>query len=165
MKKIFFYSLCLAILSCTKVLPVKVQEIKEIICEYCNYGANHYGLELEYSWQMMAKIYIEIERYRKEHGIIPKTERKNDFRFLLNEMKRTKPDSIPVFFSDWAYTDTPEKNNEITKESNPKSLELAISRCSFILYNRLDDQKYVLYWVGCNEKDDNGDGDDIVYAK
>ncbi len=166
---IYFLFIFFVALGCKDLHPVKVQEQRQIKCEIGTQHHDWYGLSNYISWDLMTKIYIEIEEYRDKNQTIPKTNQRNNLIFLLNMgLKKDSivfNDSISRYF--YIYKNGKRFNiQDIKYDIKYDSLICGPgSPFSPILYNRIDDEKYILYWVGCNGKDDNCEGDDIIYAK
>ncbi|MFM9946559.1 MAG: hypothetical protein ACKV1O_01345 [Saprospiraceae bacterium] len=89
---IYFLFIFFVALGCKDLHPVKVQEQRQIKCEIGTQHHDWYGLSNYIAWDLMTKIYIEIEEYRDENQTIPKTNQRNNLIFLLN--MGLKKDSI-----------------------------------------------------------------------
>lgn len=169
MKIIRIFALIM-ISSCKNPSPVKIQEKREVPCEIdCNcLCPNYYDMDLEIAWEDMGKIYKIIEELRVINRKLPQTNSKKDFQFLFNYISEQVPDSVEYYnqYNFYAY-----KSGNIVEELIANSIydSLMISPngtpYSYILYDRINNEQYILYWVGCNGRDDNAKGDDIIYAK
>jgi hypothetical protein len=123
-------------------------------------GRDFSGLRLEITHRLLDSVAIGLERYRNIKGHYPETSGK----YFL--------DSIKHFIGslDYVYVDSVLQSGDTVimgwgTFQNIDYLTSSHTYFGFKLIYQVTESSYLLYSVGENEKDENGEGDDILFHR